>query len=388
MPRGDVGRRTTSALGVPEGVGVGTFRFFLTRGSGPFLTTPGAPGPRITIMDKTSALDAVAGSHFPDRFLTAILFIDVVGSTTRAAELGDGKWTELMRTHESLVRTEIARWGGHEVDSAGDGSFAIFDIPARAIGCAWTIARRAHRLGLEIRAGVHVGECERQAGNVRGLAVHVGARVAAKARPGEILISKTARELIQGSDIRLRDRGSHVLKGVPGRWHLFGVEAMGEDLPSAEGRGMRVPTGVMLVDDHPLWRQTLRGVLENEDSITVVGEACDGQEAIDACRQRRPDVVLMDMNLGRMHGIEATQRICDELPALKVLVLSSTDERESVLAAVDAGASGYLLKTAAANEIVAAIERINMGELVFPPALSQVVLSAIRRRGASVGEAS
>lgn len=338
-------------------------------------------------MDKTSAAGAASGSHFPDRFLTAILFIDVVGATTRAAELGDGKWTELMHTHESLVRTEIARWGGYEVDSAGDGSFAIFDIPARAIGCAWTIGNRAHGLGVQIRAGAHVGECERQAANVRGLAVHVGARVAAKARPDEILITKTARELIQGSDIRLRDRGSHVLKGVPGRWHLFGVEAMGEDLPSDESSGMQAPIGVMLVDDHPLWRETLRRVLENEDSITVVGEACDGQEAIDACHQRRPDVVLMDMNLEHMHGIEATRRICDELPDLKVLVLSSSDERESVLAALDAGASGYLLKTAAAKEIADAIKRIDKGELVFPPGLSQVVLSAIRRRGALAGDA-
>ncbi len=338
-------------------------------------------------MDKTSGVGAPAGSHFPDRFLTAILFIDVVGSTTRAAELGDGRWTELMHTHESLVRTEIARWGGHEVDSAGDGSFATFDTPARAIGCAWTIARRAHRLGVQIRAGVHVGECERQAENVRGLAVHVGARVAAKAHPDEILVTKTAQELIQGSDIRLRDRGSHVLKGVPGRWHLYGVEAMGEDLPPDEDRGMQVTTAVMLVDDHPLWRETLRRVLENEDSVTVVGEASDGQEAIDACHQRRPDVVLMDMHLGQMSGIEATQRICEEVPALKVLILSSTDDRQDVLAAVDAGASGYLLKTAAASEIVEAIDRIHKGELVFPPALSQVVLSEIRRRGTLAGDA-
>jgi len=128
-------------------------------------------------------------------------------------------------------------------------------------------------------------------------------------------------------------------------------------------------------------------VLENEVSITVVGEACDGQEAIDVCRQRRPDVVLMDMNLGQMHGIEATERITAELPDLKVLVLSSTDDRVSVLTALDAGASGYLLKTAAATEITDAISRIHNGELVFPPALSQVVLSAIRRRGAFVGDA-
>jgi class 3 adenylate cyclase/CheY-like chemotaxis protein len=338
-------------------------------------------------MGKTSAGSAGAGPHFPDRFLTAILFIDIVGSTALAAELGDSKWTDLMDFHDRLVGAEIARWEGHEVNAAGDGSFATFDVPARAIGCAWTIARRSRGLALEIRAGVHVGECERKAdGNVRGLAVHVGARLAAKARPGEILISKTARELIQGSEIQLRDRGFHVLKGVPGRCHLFGVEAMSEDLEANEGRGVPVPIGVMLVDDHPLWRETLRRVLEHDESITVVGEACDGREAIGMCRSRRPDVVLMDMNLVEMHGIETTQRIREDLPELKVLVLSSTDERESVLAAVDAGASGYLLKTAAANEIADAVTRIDKGELVFPPALAQVVLGAIRR-GAFAGEA-
>ncbi|MGI8407710.1 MAG: response regulator [Actinomycetota bacterium] len=339
-------------------------------------------------MTRTSAGSAGAGCHFPDRFLSSVLFIDIVDSTALAVELGDSTWAGLMDIHDSLVGAEIARWEGYEVDAAGDGSFATFDVAAKAIGCAWTIAGRSRALGLEIRAGVHVGECERAAaGNVRGLAVHVGARLAAKARPGEILISKTARELIQGSEIQLTDRGTHALKGVPGRWHLFGVESMGEDLPTDEGRGIQETIGVVLVDDHPLWRETLRRVLENEFSITVVGEAGDGQEAIDACRQRRPDVVLMDMHLEQMHGIEATERISEELPDLKVLVLSSTDERESVLAAVDAGASGYLLKTAAATEITDAINRIDKGELVFPPALSQVVLSAIRRRGALVGEA-
>ena len=336
-------------------------------------------------MGKTSG-SAGAGPHFPDRFLAAILFTDIVGSTALAAELGDSKWTDLMDIHDSLVGAEIARWEGHEVNAAGDGSFATFDVPARAIGCAWTIARRSRELALEIRAGVHVGECERAAAeNVRGLAVHVGARLAAKARPGEILISKTARELIQGSEIQLRDRGSHVLKGVPGRWHLFGVEAISEDLQAKEGRGGPAPIGVMLVDDHSLWRETLRRVLEHEESIIVVGEAGDGQEAIDVCRNRRPDVVLMDMNLQEMHGIEATRHICGELPELKILILSSTDERESVLAAVDAGASGYLLKTAAAIEIIEAIDRIHKGELVFPPTLSQLVLGEIRRRGALVG---
>lgn len=288
-----------------------------------------------------------------------------------------------MRSHAALVRTQIARWVGHEVNSAGDGFFATFDAPARAIGCAWMIAREAELLEIQIRAGVHVGECERQEDDVRGLAVHVGARLASKARPGEILISKTVRDLIQGSDIRLTDRGSHALKGVPGRWHLFGVESVGVRPPRDDG--LPTPICVLLVDDHPLWRETLTRVLENDGVVAVVGEASDGPEAIDIAYERRPDVVLMDMQLQQMHGIEATRRICAELPDLKVLVLSSTEDRESVLAAVAAGASGYLLKTSGAKEILAAIRRINDGELVFPPALSQLVLGEIRRRGAAFG---
>lgn len=329
----------------------------------------------------------VAKPCFSDRFLAAVLFIDVVGSTKRASELGDRKWSELMRKQERLVRTQLARWGGQEVDSAGDGSFATFDVPARAIGCAWMISHLTRRLGIEIRAGVHVGECEREGEKVRGMAVHVGARLMSKARTGEILISKTARDLIQGSGIRVNDRGRHALKGVPGRWHLFGVEEMGERPPD-ESRGQQtLSIGVMLVDDHPLWRETIRRVLELDDLVTVVGEASDGQEAIETAVKKRPDVVLMDVHLGEMNGIEATRRICAELPDLKVLVLSSTDDRESVVEAVQAGATGYLLKTAGADEIADAVRRANEGELVFPPALSGVLLEEIRGRRAWQGMA-
>lgn len=322
----------------------------------------------------------VTKPRFDDRFLTAVLFIDVVGSTKRASELGDSKWRALLRKHETLVRTQITKWGGREVDSSGDASFAIFDAPAKAIGCAWMVARLARKLGIEIRAGVHVGECEREGEKVRGVAVHVGARLLSKAGPGEILISKIARDLIQGSGIQLVDSGTHSLKGVPGRWHLFGVKQM-DDRPPKELEGAQtMPIGVMLVDDHPLWRETIRRVLELDDSVAVVGEASDGAEAIDVCRRNRPDVVLMDIHLREMHGIEATRQICEELPDLKVLVLSSTDDRQSILDAVDAGASGYMLKTAAADEISEAVRRTHGGELVFPPALSKLVLSELRRR--------
>jgi class 3 adenylate cyclase/CheY-like chemotaxis protein len=317
--------------------------------------------------------------RFADRFLTAVLFIDVVGSTNRATELGDRDWTKLLRKHEVLVKTQISRWDGREVDSSGDGSFAIFDLPAKAIGCAWTISRQAPKLGIEIKAGVHVGECERQDDRVRGLAVHVGARIASKAGPGETLISKTARDLIQGSGIRLRDKGYHEFKGAPGKWRLFVVEGIDKEA-MLEGKTDVESISVMLVDDHPLWRETISRVLGHVDFLTLVGEASDGEEAVEVARQRRPDVILMDVLLPGMSGIEATRRICAELPDLKVLVLSSTDDKKLVNDAIAAGASGYLLKTAGADEIADAVRRASAGELVFPAPLSNVVLAELRRK--------
>lgn len=159
----------------------------------------------------------------PDRVLATVLLTDIVGSSERAAELGDRRWRELLETHHALVRGELARWRGREVDTAGDGFLATFDGPARAIRCACAIRDGLHALGVEIRAGLHTGECEIIDGKVGGIAVHTGARVAARAEPGEVLVSGTVRDLIAGSRIELEDRGVHSLKGIPGEWPLLAV---------------------------------------------------------------------------------------------------------------------------------------------------------------------
>ncbi len=159
----------------------------------------------------------------PDRVLATVLVTDIVGSSERAAELGDRRWRDLLEAHHALVRRELARWRGQEVDTAGDGFLATFDGPARAIRCACAIRDGLHALGLEIRAGLHTGECEIIGGKVGGIAVHTGARVAAEASPGEVLVSGTVRDLIAGSGIELEDRGVHVLKGIPGTWPLLAV---------------------------------------------------------------------------------------------------------------------------------------------------------------------
>jgi len=159
------------------------------------------------------------------RKLATVLFTDIVGSTARAAEIGDRRWRELLDAHEEVTRTELERFSGQERKTTGDGFLATFDGPARALRCAKAIAEGARRLGLEIRAGLHAGECELRNGDVGGIAVHIGARVMSNAAPGEVLVSSTVRDLTVGSDIAFEDRGSHELKGVPGEWRLYTVVA-------------------------------------------------------------------------------------------------------------------------------------------------------------------
>jgi class 3 adenylate cyclase len=160
-----------------------------------------------------------------DRILATILFTDIVGSTEQAALLGDRKWCELLEGHYQLARRELARFRGREIDTAGDGLFAAFDGPARAVRCAEAIGAAARLLSIEIRAGLHTGEVEVIGDKIGGIAVHIGARVASQAGPGEVLVSSTVKDLVAGSGLRFQDRGAHALKGVPGEWRLFAVAA-------------------------------------------------------------------------------------------------------------------------------------------------------------------
>ena len=159
----------------------------------------------------------------PDRVLATVMFTDIVGSTAKAAEVGDARWRELLERHHLLIRRELVRARGKEVDTAGDGFFAAFDGPARAIRCAREITESVKELGLEVRVGLHTGECELIDGKVAGIAVHTGARVAAKADPGEVFVSSTVKDLVAGSGLMFEDRGAHELSGIPGEWHLYSV---------------------------------------------------------------------------------------------------------------------------------------------------------------------
>jgi class 3 adenylate cyclase len=159
----------------------------------------------------------------PERALATILFTDIVGSTERAALLGDRTWRELLQRHDAMVRDALARHHGREVKTIGDGFLATFDGPARAIRCACTIRNNARDLGLDVRAGLHTGECELIGEDIGGLGVHIGARVAALAEPSEVLVSRTVTDLVAGAGIDFQSRGTHQLKGVPGDWELFAV---------------------------------------------------------------------------------------------------------------------------------------------------------------------
>jgi class 3 adenylate cyclase len=153
--------------------------------------------------------------------LATVLFTDIVDSTAHMTRVGDAGWRELLERHHAIVRTQLTRARGAEVDTAGDGFFASFDGPARAVRCAKAIVEGVRDLGIDVRSGLHTGECELVDGKISGIAVHTGARVAAHAGPGEVLVSQTVKDLVAGSGLEFADRGAHELKGIPGEWRLY-----------------------------------------------------------------------------------------------------------------------------------------------------------------------
>jgi len=182
---------------------------------------------------------------FSRRVLTTVLFTDVVDSTGRVCELGDRSWTEVLRSHHARFRDRLSLFGGREVDAAGDGFLAAFDVPTHAVAFACAFHESVVDLRLEVRTGVHTGECELEDGRLRGVAVHVGARLASLARPGEVLVSSTVRDVVAGSGLRFVDRGLHELRGVPGQRRLFAARwDEGGAFTAARLEGRRAAAGV------------------------------------------------------------------------------------------------------------------------------------------------
>jgi YVTN family beta-propeller protein len=228
---------------------------------------------RVAVDPALTHTPPMARPRVAERFLTTVMFTDIVGSTEMAAELGDRGWRELVQLHHALVRASLQRHAGREIDTAGDGFFAVFDAPAAGIECAEEIIAGVADLGLQVRAGLHVGEVEQIAGKVGGIAVPIGARIAAAAAPGEVLVSSTVHDLVAGAGLRFDDRGLHALKGVPGEWQLFAVvPAPGTDAtqPSAavSDSATRRAAAVRRARSRPVWQRRPRLVL-----VFVVGMA-------------------------------------------------------------------------------------------------------------------
>lgn len=324
----------------------------------------------------------VTGQRPAARSLATVLLTDIVGSTGLAAKMGDDTWRRLLDDHDAMVRSLLRAHQGREINTAGDGFIATFASPTKAIACASAIVAAANGLGVQIRAGLHTGEVERRGRDVGGIGVHIAARVMGLAGPDEILVSNTVHDLVAGSGIAFAPRGIHALRGVPGRRRLF---AVGETEKVQRPRQAKpTPTKtqrlrVVIADDHPMWRETLRALLERGRSVEVVAEAASGAEALELALSVRPDVIVMDIDMPRLNGIDATRAITSADPDSKVLMLSSLKEPAEVLAAVRAGARGYLIKTAGPGEVLEAITRIASGEIVFPTELSAVVLAELRK---------
>jgi pimeloyl-ACP methyl ester carboxylesterase len=196
-----------------------------------YLELPGNDHPPMFGDNANEIADAIqeflTGTRGPvevDRMLATVLFTDIVGSTEKAVALGDARWRKLLDDHHAVIRRNLSRFRGREVKTTGDGMLATFDGPARGVRCACAIAEDIRALGIDIRAGLHTGECEMMGDDVGGIAVHIGARVASLAGAGEVLVSRTVKDLVAGSGLRFADRGSQTLKGVPGDWQIYAVE--------------------------------------------------------------------------------------------------------------------------------------------------------------------
>ncbi|GAC1415547.1 MAG: hypothetical protein NVSMB57_11060 [Actinomycetota bacterium] len=318
------------------------------------------------------------------RALVTLLFTDIVGSTKIASEIGDAEWRRVLDRHDAIIRAALKKHGGREVKVNGDGFLIAFNTPGPALHCAEQIVARAPELGVSIRAGVHTGECDVRKKDLSGIVVNTASRIAGAAKPNEILLSKTVKELLTGAGFTFTQKGSRALRGVQKRVTLFSLGAPSTDQkPTAKGSRSRKTTAsklnVLLVDDHPLWRETVKTLFVRLGGLKVV-EVGSGEEAIKVAATMKPDVTVMDIDLPGMSGIDATSRVLQASPTTRVLMLSSSDDRAKVLRAVRAGASGYMVKTAQAEELIDAILRIHEGQVAFPPALADVVLEALRGR--------
>jgi len=334
------------------------------------------------ILAQSPALDlgqgAAAAVPAMTRSLLTIAFTDIVGSTKLLARLGDDAYRLMLRDHHARVRDLLGQHAGLELNTTGDGLMVAFESPGAAIAWAGAVMAKIADLDLQLRIGMHAGECDVAGPITSGIAVHIAARVVAVAGANEIVITGTVRELVSGSGVETRALGERSLAGIPGRWSLHVVVT--DTVTGDAGQPADARPRLLLVDDHPLWRETLAGTLEHRANVNIVAEAGDGLAAVSLAIKHAPDVVIMDIGIPELDGIEATRRITNQLPNTRVLVLSSSEDPAQVTAAVRAGAAGYLLKTTGGEQIADAVRRIQEGDFVFPPALASIIFNELRSR--------
>jgi DNA-binding NarL/FixJ family response regulator/class 3 adenylate cyclase len=310
-----------------------------------------------------------------ERVLATVLFTDIVGSTDLASRIGDREWKELLETHHRVIRSHLERLGGREMDTAGDGFFAVFDSPGRGIECAKEILTSLRELGMEIRVAVHMGECEVIGRKLGGVAVHVGARILSTAGPGEVRVSSTVRDVVSGGGVQFLDQGIHALKGIPGEWHLYSV--VGDHQASS--------SRVVVAEDVMLMREGIVRLLR-EAGFDVVGEAEDLEGLMRAVALARPDTVIVDIRMPPTHtdeGLVAARRIRAEYPETGVLVLSQYIEPSYAMRLIEdhPESVGYLLKERLFDVavLVDALRRIAEGECVIDPTIVSRLVGRRRR---------
>jgi DNA-binding NarL/FixJ family response regulator/class 3 adenylate cyclase len=310
-----------------------------------------------------------------ERVLATVLFTDIVGSTDLASQIGDHQWKELLETHHRVIRSHLEHLGGREMDTAGDGFFAVFDSPGRGIECAKEILTSLREIGIDIRVAVHMGECEVIGAKLGGIAVHVGARILSTAGPGEVRVSSTVRDVVAGSGIQFRDQGIHALKGIPGEWHLYSV--VGDHQASSPR--------VVVAEDVMLMREGIVRLLR-EAGFDVVGEAEDLDGLMRAVATARPDTVIVDIRMPPTHtdeGLVAASRIRTEYPETGVLVLSQYIEPSYAMRLIEEhpDSVGYLLKERLFDVavLVDALRRIADGECVIDPTIVSRLVGRRRR---------
>jgi DNA-binding NarL/FixJ family response regulator/class 3 adenylate cyclase len=331
------------------------------------------------------------------------LFTDIEGSTRLVKALRE-RYPQVLAQHRHLVRAAIAGQAGHEVDTQGDAFFVAFGTAKQAVLCALDIQRAlaSHDwpagAPVRVRIGIHTGQAVPADGAYTGLAVHRAARICAAANGGQVLVSQATRDIIEDEEeeepgFTLVDLGERTLKDLDRPVRLFQLAAPGLDAPAPAAAGQpgggaaagapAAATGpgrtlrVVVADDHPLFRDGLVAALATMDGVEVVGTAADGEQAVTVTGELAPDVVLMDLAMPGVNGIEATRRIVQAHPGTAVLVLTMAEADDSLVAAVRAGARGYLLKEAGRQEISHALWSVAAGEAVFGTSVADRILSRL-----------